>query len=104
MSIETANVIHAAANVNADAGAPAFFLNRGFTLLVRNGVGDYTLTLEQSAAFGESVVVVSGIDVANATVLIAGRPSPTTVQVLVLTHAGVAVDGDFSIVVCKVVF
>lgn len=104
MAIETSNVIQAAANVNADAAASAFLVNRGFSALVRNGVGDYTLTLEQSAAAAETVATATGIDAALIAVCVVRRPLPTTVQVLTFDVAGAANEADFSLVMHKVIF
>lgn len=102
MAIETSNVVHAAANVNADAVAPAFVVQRGFTALVRNGVGDYTLTLEQGVGT-EAIVSVTCSDPAFPAFATVTRPLNTTVQVVMLDDAGGASESDFGIVMHKIV-
>jgi hypothetical protein len=79
-------------------------VNRGFSLLVRNGVGDYTLTLEQSAPAAEAVVTATGIDPALVAICVVRRPLPTTIQVLTFSDAGAANEADFSLVVHRVAF
>lgn len=53
----------ACASVDADAAAAAFRNNRGFSALLRNGAGDYSLTLanaQNMATYGNCQVTLQG--------------------------------------------
>jgi len=47
MGITNTDALQAACAFDADAAAPAFFSQTGFSGFVRNGAGDYTLTLDR---------------------------------------------------------
>lgn len=71
---------HAACSFNADAAAAAFFRQRGFSSFVRNGAGDYSLTMTSaldlaggdgvvSAGVNSNAAAAIGVEVVSATVL-----------------------------------
>lgn len=87
MSIENPNFIHAMCGVTA-GGAPVYNRNRGFAgAIVHNGVGDYTLTLEEALDVAEGLVFATpelpmvGSQLAGIGVL---RLSDTQIQVTLL--------------------
>lgn len=60
MSLNNPNIFHAACGVTGDAVAPVYNRQRGFTgAIVRNGAGDYTLTLSEAVDALESEVFVT---------------------------------------------
>lgn len=107
MAIEIPNNLHAACSVNADAAASAFLSSRGFNFpLVRNGVGDYTITFEQELdtirCVWRGVVREEG---AVTAVMVVQRPNDQTIRVRTFTEAAaaaVAVDQDFELAVYSI--
>lgn len=80
---------------NADAAAAAFFVQRGFTSFVRNGVGDYTLTLTDGVN-SQTQGMVHGTVQNNAAAMIGVEfLTTTTLRVRTLTSAAAAADIDF---------
>jgi len=82
---------------NADAAAPAFFVQRGFANpgFVRNGLGDYTLTLTDGVQMSTQGIVQATCQ-NNASAMIAVEVlTTTTLRVRTLTSAAAAADIDF---------
>jgi hypothetical protein len=86
---------------------PTYNLNRGFLGVVRNGAGDYTLTLQDGLNVGFNAAGVEGY--AKAYCAAAGiaqcniiQPSLTTLQVRTFNAAGAATDGDFNVEVSNI--
>jgi len=61
MAIENPNSTHAIALCEGDpgAGGPAFLSNRGFLAIIRNGIGDYTLTMEQGLNLDSAQIAIT---------------------------------------------
>lgn len=106
MSLQNRNLVHAMCQVTAQVG-PVFSKNRGFSAVVRNGAGDYTLTLEQEVDLTEAEIFV-GHDGASAasgmTSFGTARPADGTIRVTSLQEAGgggasVLTDVDFQVLV-----
>jgi hypothetical protein len=89
--------IIAACSFNADPATPGYNVQRGFANpgFVRNGAGDYTLTL-QDGVNTQTQGVVTGALQGNAPGMLAVEfLSTTTVRVRTLNSAGAAADLDF---------
>lgn len=104
MAIEIPNNLHAACSVNADEVASAFLSNSGFAFpLVRNGLGDYTLTFDQELDTVHCVwrgVVRETLGITC--VMVCQRPNDQTIRVRTFTEFGGAsnaADQDFELAV-----
>ena len=88
---------------NADAAAAAFFVQRGFANpgFVRNGVGDYTLTLQDGVNTQTQGMVLQGIQNNAAAMIAVEFLTTTTIRVRTLTSAAAAADIDFWLVVLE---
>jgi hypothetical protein len=82
---------------NADAAAAAFFVQRGFANpgFVRNGVGDYTLTLQDGVNSQTQGVVTCGLQSAASGMISVEFLTTTTLRVRTFTGANAAADIDF---------
>jgi hypothetical protein len=107
--IENVLGFNAFCSFNADAGAPAFFTQRGFANpgFTRNGAGDYTLTLQDGVNTQTQGVVLMGVQ-NNAPALISVEFLTTTtlrVRTLSATTATppvlAAADVDFWLMVME---
>ena len=91
----------ALANMTAQVG-PVFTLNRGFVSPpVRNGAGDYTLTLQEGITLNEAqpeVQPLSALFVSASVELV----TPTTLRVRTFDAAGAALESNFAIRVLNV--
>lgn len=88
--------VHAMCSFDADAAAAAFRNQRGFASFVRNGAGDYTLTLSDGIIQNQACIQCttnSGTVAASD----AQWVTATTIRVKTATDAGAATDMDFSI-------
>lgn len=72
----------ALASVDADAVAPAFLMNRGFSALTRNGAGDYALTLSNAQLMTTQAVVLGQVRAATPGLISVVATSTTSLQVL----------------------
>lgn len=72
----------ALASVDADAAASAFLMNRGFSALVRNGAGDYSLTLTNAQLMTTQAVVMAQLRVATPGLISVVATSTVSLQVL----------------------
>lgn len=85
----------ALASVVVTAGVPAFGVSRGFSGLVDNGIGDYSLTLDQAQALNTAGIVMATINGVAPAEISVEVVSPTSVRVRVLNNAGAPVDSSF---------
>ena len=94
---------HAICNFDADAAAAAFRRQRGFTALLRNGAGDYTLTLQDAIdlANGDGVVMAS-LNAAAAGMVAVSVVSATQIRVKTLDSAAMAADSDFNLLIARI--
>lgn len=90
--------LHGIVNFDADAAAAAFRTQRGFSSFVRNGAGDYTLTLTDGIGQSQAVITASTNGGAGA-MIDAQWVTATTIRVRTLSSAAMAADIDFSMVV-----
>lgn len=100
--------MHAAGSLDAAAGA-AWFVQRGFANpgFLRNGAGDYTLTLQDGANLQTEAIVKVGLGGAIGNAMVAAEVlTTTTLRVRTFTSGGagadVAADVDFWIEVQKI--
>lgn len=96
--------IHAAARVDADA-VPAnvtFQVNNGFTTVVRNGAGDYTLTPQNPFDINRMICIAT-LDEADARGSVSTRfVGVSSLNVVILDNANAAKDQDFTVLVIKI--
>jgi hypothetical protein len=101
----TGNVLGYAAfcSFNTDAVTPAFFVQRGFANpgFVRNGTGDYTLTLEDGVNMQTQGVVLMGLQNSTAGMIAVEVLTTTTLRVRTLNSAAAATDIDFWLTVME---
>jgi hypothetical protein len=93
--------LHAVCNFDADAAAPVFRNQRGFTGaagVTRNGAGDYTLTLSDGIAQAQSCIVAN-TNAGAASIIDAQWVTATTIRIRTTTSGAVATDLDFSVVI-----
>jgi len=89
------NVMGYAAVASFDAGAVgAFFNQRGFSGFVRNGVGDYSLTMLQPENMATDGIVQATVAGVGDTSIAVEVVSTTVVRVRIFT-GGIAADVDF---------
>ena len=85
-------------NVTAQVG-PVFTLNKGFTGVVRNGAGDYTLTLQDGLAIATEGAIaiqpISALFVAASVELV----TAATIRVRTFDAAGAALESNFSVMI-----
>ena len=86
--------IAALASFDADAVAPKFFNQRGFSGFVRNGAGDYSLTLAQPENMSTDAIVKAGVGGVGDTTIACEVVSTSVVRVRTFTN-NVAADVDF---------
>ena len=104
------NVLGATAmcSFNADAAAAAFFVQRGFANpgFLRNGAGDYTLTLQDGVNSQTQAVVLQGIQNATPGALAVEFLTTTTIRVrtfsLTAVPAIAAADLDFWLAIFEI--
>lgn len=92
----------AVCNFDADAAAPAFRQQRGFTGaagITRNGAGDYTLTLTEE--IGANAMLFATTNAGAGAMIDAVRASATTVRVRSLSSAAMAADNDFCLMILE---
>lgn len=83
--------------INGSAGAGAAFQrNFGFASFVRNGAGDYSLTLNFATDVASDGYSSYVLDV-GATALVLQRVSPTVIRVRTFTDPAALVDVDFGL-------
>lgn len=90
--------LHAACSFDADAAAAAFRNQRGFSSLLRNGAGDYTLTMTDGIAQAQAVIQAT-TNGGAAAMIDAQWATATTIRVRTMSNAAMAADIDFSIAV-----
>jgi hypothetical protein len=87
--------LFADAEVVAQVG-PIFNRNRGFASVVRNGVGDYSLTLSQPRIIAEHSVLVS-CQSALSRLAVWDTVGSTIIRVRTFTDAGAAAEVNFTV-------
>ncbi len=90
--------LHAACSFDADAAAAAFRNQRGFTSFVRNGAGDYTLTMTDGIGQAQAAIQAT-TNAGAASIIDAQWVTATTLRIRTTTSGAVATDLDFSIAV-----
>lgn len=102
MALEYPNRIAAACSIDADdgGGLSQFFRNQGFTSVVRNRAGDYTLTLDQEIDSLESLVFATPLSggTPGFAMFQITRPDDATINILT-GSGGQAADFDFGLMV-----
>lgn len=86
--------LHAACSFDADAAAAAFRNQRGFSSLLRNGAGDYTLTMTEGIAQAQAVIQAT-TNGGAAAMIDAQWVTATTVRIRTMDNAAMAADVDF---------
>jgi len=100
MAIEVPNLNLAQASIVSGVG-PTFLYNRGFASVVRNGAGDYTLTLESGGVDAAQCNIQCTSRGAVGLIFAVVHTSDTAKQILETSNAGAATDGDFDVTVTQ---
>jgi hypothetical protein len=98
-ALEISDLGHAMCKVQAGV-SPSFALNRGFSALVRNGAGDYTLTFDDPIDANESTAQVQCLGASGDVAGSYERPNDNTIRVhTVVASTGTATDINFDLFV-----
>lgn len=97
MSLNFKSIYHAMGSVSS-AGNPSRFA--AGCAITRNGVGDYTVTLDDPADASQCSILCTGRGASNAQAFRVVHTSATQKQILALV-GGVATDNDFDFMVFR---